>query len=113
MINLLDAVSQDRFSGDIRTRAKLTDAAQQFEGMLLQEMLKPLRSGNEDGGMSGEEDSDSGTDTINSFGIEAVAKAISRSGGLGIARQILQQVTGEQERLQSHKNRETFTAKES
>jgi Rod binding domain-containing protein len=104
MINLIDAVSQDRFSEDIRARAKLTDATQQFEGMLLEEMLKPLRSGSQDGGETGEEDSDGGTDTINSFGVEAVAKAISRSGGMGIARQILQQVTGEQERLRSHKS---------
>ena len=109
MINLLDAVSQDRFSEDIRTRAKLTDAAQQFEGMLLEEMLKPLRSGNKDG--AGEEDSDGGTDTINSFGVEAVAKAISRGGGMGIARQILQQVTGEQERLQSHKSHQSLAKK--
>jgi Rod binding domain-containing protein len=111
MIALLNAVSQDRSSDDVRTRAKLTDAAQQFEGMLLEEMLKPLRSGNEDGDGSREKDSDSGTDTINSFGVEAVAKAISRSGGLGIARQILQQVTGEQERLQSHKSHESLAKK--
>jgi Rod binding domain-containing protein len=113
MINQLEAVSQSRFSEDVRTRAKLTDAAQQFEGMLLQEMLKPLRSGKEDGMGTGEEDSDSGTDTINSFGVEAVAKAISRSGGLGIARQVLEQVTGEQKRVESHKSRESFSAKKS
>jgi Rod binding domain-containing protein len=111
MINQLEGASQSRSSEDMRTRAKLTDAAQQFEGMMLEEMLKPLRSGSEDGGMSGEENSDSGTDTINSFGVEAVAKAISRSGGLGIARQILQQVTGEQKRLQSHSSLEDFTPK--
>lgn len=113
MINQIDGGTQNRFSDDVPTRAKLTDAAQQFEGMLLEEMLKPLRSGNKDEGMSGEEDSDSGTDTINSFGVEAVAKAISRGGGLGIARQILQQVTGEQERLQSHKSHESFITKKS
>jgi len=111
MINQLEAVSQNRFSEDVRTRAKLADAAQQFEGMLLQEMLKPLRSGNED--ETGEEGSDSGTDTINSFGVEAVAKAISRSGGMGIARQILQQVPGEQERMQSHESHGSFIAKKS
>lgn len=109
MINVLSAVSPDRSSEDIRTRAKLIDAAQQFEGMLLEEMLKPLRSGKEDG--TEEEGSDSGTDTINSFGVEGVAKAISRSGGMGIARQILQQVGGEQERLQSHKSHESLAKK--
>lgn len=81
-------------------RTRLTDAAQQFEGMLLQEMLKPLRSGRDDGGLSGGgSDSDSGTDTINSFGIEAVAKAISQGGGLGIARQVIQQVSSEHDKV--------------
>lgn len=88
---------------DQRTRAQLTDAAQQFEGMFLQEILKPLRSDKEDGGWaSGEQDSDSGSDTINSFGVEAVAKAISQSGGLGIARQVIQQVTHEHEKSQAN-----------
>jgi len=83
-------------------QAKLADAAQQFEGMLLQEMLKPMRSDKEDGGWSGEDnDSDSGEDTINSFGIEAVAKAIAQGGGLGIARQVIQQVTAEQDKTHS------------
>ena len=114
MINpIQNVVSQNRSSEDIGTRAKLTDAAQQFEGMLLQEMLKPLRTGSENGDIGVEEDSDSGTDTINSFGVEAVANAISRSGGLGIARQVLQQVTGEEERLQSHKIHEISTTRKS
>lgn len=87
---------------DSANRAKLADAAQQFEGMLLQEILKPLRSDNEDGGWSEEgKSSDSGEDTINSFGIEAVSKAIARSGGLGIARQVIQQVTSEHDNVKA------------
>ncbi|RZU39436.1 rod binding protein [Edaphobacter modestus] len=84
---------------DPRTRAKLADAAQQFEGMMLQEMLKPL--GPKEDSWGGEESSDSGSDTIRSFGIEAVATAISKSGGLGIARQVIQQVTAEHEKTGS------------
>jgi Rod binding domain-containing protein len=86
---------------DSRTRAKLTDAAQQFEGILLQEMLKPVRSNGD--GWSNEESSDSGSDTISSFGVEAMAKAISKSGGLGIARQVVQQVTAEHEKTHAVK----------
>lgn len=74
--------------------AKLVDAAQQFEGMLLQEMLKGMQS-SKDG-----DDSDSsgggGNDTLRSFGTESVARAIAKGGGLGIARQIVQKVTVEQ-----------------
>jgi peptidoglycan hydrolase FlgJ len=77
---------------EAQKQAKLADAAQQFEAMLLQEMLKPLRSGENSWG--GEEKSDdSSSDTMSSFGTEAVAKAISKGGGLGIARQVIRQVT--------------------
>ena len=79
---------------------KLTDAAQQFEGMLLQEMLKPMKEhgfcqeeGQDD---SGEKDGSSGfADTLSSFGTEAVATAIAKGGGLGIAKRVVEQVEGE------------------
>lgn len=86
---------------DNTNHTRLADAAQQFEGMLLQEMLKPMRTGDRDGAWSSEEQSsDSGADTINSFGVEAVATAIAKGGGLGIARQVMQQVTAEHDKLQ-------------
>jgi flagellar protein FlgJ len=79
---------------------KLTDAAQQFEGMLLQEMLKPMR----EHGVCQEEDEkdndnkDEGSgfgDTLSSFGTEAVATAIAKGGGLGLAKRVVEQVEGE------------------
>lgn len=92
-----DSIGLDPASNELQTRSKLTDAAHQFEAMLLQELLKPLQT--EDGGWSGGEKSDSASDTITSFGTEAVAKAISKSGGLGIARQVIRQVSAEHEKL--------------
>ncbi len=75
---------------------KLKEAAQQFEGMLLQEMLKPMR---EHGfGQSDNEDKEEGggyADTLSSFGTESVATAIAKSGGLGIAKRVVEQVEGE------------------
>jgi Rod binding domain-containing protein len=75
---------------------KLVDAAQQFEGMLLQEMLKPMK---EHGFCQEEnEDKEEGSgfaDTLSSFGTEAVATAIAKSGGLGIAKRVVSQVEGE------------------
>jgi hypothetical protein len=38
-------------------------------------------------------------DTISSYGTEAMATAISKGGGLGIARQVIQQVTLEHQRI--------------
>jgi Rod binding domain-containing protein len=87
-------------------QAKLVQAAQQFEAMLLQEMLKPMRSGQDSwggdgGGMDSSGDSgssDGSMDTISSFGTEAVAAAISKGGGFGIARQVIRQVSLEHQR---------------
>lgn len=76
-------------------RRKLTDAAQQFEAMFLQEMLKPLRSGGEEDGEK-DKDASPGSDTMSSFGTEAVAMAIAKGKGLGIARQIVAKVHQEQ-----------------
>jgi flagellar protein FlgJ len=76
---------------------KLTDAAQQFEGMLLQEMLKPMK----EHGFAQEEaddDKDAGSgygDTLSSFGSETLATAIAKGGGLGIAKRVVEQVEGE------------------
>lgn len=75
---------------DVLKRRKLTEAAQQFEGMLLEQMLKPMREGGDWG-----EESGGGSQTMASFGTEAVAKAISKAGGLGIARQVVRQVMHE------------------
>lgn len=79
---------------------KLVDAAQEFEGIFLQEMLKPVgKMGKAD---SGDSDSDSDSDdgpggdmsTYESYGTEAVAKAIAAAGGFGIARRVVEQVEG-------------------
>jgi peptidoglycan hydrolase FlgJ len=76
---------------------KLTDAAQQFEGMMLQELLKPMRehsfgSGDSDNSSTDDPDSSGFADTLSSFGSESLATAISRGGGFGIAKQVVQQV---------------------
>jgi peptidoglycan hydrolase FlgJ len=85
--------------------AKLVDAAQQFEAMLLQEMLKPMQS-KEGRWDEGEGDKSGGDgDTLSSYGTEAVARAIAKGGGLGIAKQVVQKVwhekTGTPEKISS------------
>jgi peptidoglycan hydrolase FlgJ len=78
---------------------KLTDAAQQFEGMLLQEMLKPMKEHGfaQDEADDGD-DKDAGSgfgDTLSSFGSETLATAIAKSGGFGIAKRVVEQVESE------------------
>ena len=75
-------------------QAKLVDASHQFEGMMLQEMLKGMQTGKNEFSGDGDEGDNSG-DTLRSFGTEAVAKAISMHGGVGIAKQVIAQVTKE------------------
>jgi flagellar protein FlgJ len=74
--------------------AKLVEAAQQFEGMLLEQMLKPMQKGEDTGfGEDPDADRDSSLDTMSSYGTEAVANAIAKSGGLGIAKQVIEKVS--------------------
>jgi flagellar protein FlgJ len=79
---------------------KLTEAAQQFEGMLLQEMLKPMKEhgfcqGDSQDASDNNEGSTGFEDTLSSFGAETMATAIAKGGGLGIAGQVVKQVEGE------------------
>jgi flagellar protein FlgJ len=79
---------------DAAQHAKLVDAAQQFEGLLLQEMLKSMQTGKDsDNSDSGDDAGEGSNDTLRSFGTEAVAHAIAKGGGVGIARQVVAKVT--------------------
>jgi flagellar protein FlgJ len=97
-----EITSQPATAAEVQKQAKLIDAAQQFEATMLQELLKPMQHGQSSWG-GGENSDDASSDTISSFGTEAVAKAISKGGGFGIAKQIVSKVTMEHQR-NSEKN---------
>jgi Rod binding domain-containing protein len=79
-----------------RATAKLVDASQQFEAMMLNEMLKPLQFGaGVDAG--GEESAGGAADTIHGMGTDALGKALSSHGGLGIAKKIVGEITAQHE----------------
>jgi flagellar protein FlgJ len=92
-----DVTSQPTTAIEGQKQAKLADAAQQFEAAMLQELLKPMQHGQSSWGGE-EKNDDTASDTISSFGTEAIAKAISKAGGLGIAKQIVSKVTLEYRR---------------
>lgn len=101
-IGTVEITIQPATAVDVQKQAKLDDAAQQFEATMLQELLKPLQHGHSSWG--GEESSDdTASDTISSFGTEAMAKAISEGGGFGIAKQIVSKVTLEHQRISKNK----------
>ncbi len=75
---------------------KLADGAHEFEAMMLDQMLKGLSFGGAPG--DDPDDSEAGAaGTVRSFGVEAVAKAVAAGGGFGLARQIIGQVTAQQD----------------
>jgi Rod binding domain-containing protein len=92
---------------DSRQHPRLMDAAQQFEAMMMQEMMKSMQS-SENTWDDDSENSDKSMETISSYGAEAVAKAISKSGGLGIARTVVQQVEAEHD---LHKKKDVQSTK--
>lgn len=73
-------------------QAKLADSAQQFEGMLIQEMFKGLQFGSAPGD---EESTGGANDTLRSMGTESFAKAIAQAGGFGLAKQVIRQVSAQ------------------
>ena len=97
-----DVTSQPATAAEGQKQAKLVDAAQQFEATMLQELLKPMQHGQSNWGGEAKSD-DSASDTISSFGTEAIAKAISKGGGFGIAKQIVSKVTLEHQRNSAKK----------
>ncbi|MBS1815872.1 MAG: hypothetical protein JSS87_13435 [Acidobacteria bacterium] len=64
------------YGDSIRDR-KMHDAAEKFEAVLLGEMLKPLAN-------KGENDEEKGG-VMASYGLEALAGAMAKQGGLGFA----------------------------
>jgi flagellar protein FlgJ len=97
-----DVTSQLSTATEGQKQAKLVDAAQQFEATMLQELLKPLQHGQDSWGGEVKSD-DSASDTISGFGTEAIAKAISKGGGFGIAKQIVAKVLLEHQRQSEKK----------
>lgn len=76
-------------------RAKLVDASEKFEAMMLSQMLKPFQFGaSPDAG--DDESSGGAADTVRGMATEALGKALSQHGGMGIARSVLQQVMTEE-----------------
>ena len=95
--NVMAAPVTGDVTADALRHRKLADAAQQFEGMFLQQLLKPLSTMGKDDtdDDKGDEDKAGDVSTYQSLGVEAMAKAISAAGGLGIAKNIVASVEKE------------------
>jgi|CZKF01.1.fsa_nt_gi Rod binding domain-containing protein len=79
-------------SSAVTPQPRLAKAAQEFEAQMMQELLKPLTSGN---GLDGE-DSDTASGSggaLGAFASEALGRGLSEHGGFGIATGIMRQLT--------------------
>jgi Rod binding domain-containing protein len=85
-------VSTGQDSSSTTPQPRLVKAAHEFEAQMMQEMLKPLTSGN---GLDGEEnETSSGSGgALGAFASESLGRGLSEHGGFGIATHILQQLT--------------------
>ncbi|MGC9157974.1 MAG: hypothetical protein ACP5FH_03200 [Terracidiphilus sp.] len=71
---------------------RLVQAAHEFEGQMLEQLLKPLMQGD---GIEGEDDdSTSGSNgALGQYATEALGRALSDHGGFGIADSIVRQLS--------------------
>jgi Rod binding domain-containing protein len=67
---------------------KLVQAAQQFEAVMMGELMKPLGSG----AAIGEDADESSSNPMQSYGVQAMAGALARSGALGFASKMVKAV---------------------
>jgi len=65
--------------------ARLHEIAQQFEALLIGEMLKGAREAAKDSGMDGDEDEDPAGDSAVDMAQTQFAQAIAMQGGLGLS----------------------------
>jgi Rod binding domain-containing protein len=72
---------------------RLVKAAHEFEGQMMQELLKPMTKSDGLTGEDSDSDSDAGSGgALGDFASEALGQALSQHGGFGIANEILKEL---------------------
>jgi len=74
--------------------ASAKDAAAQFEGLLLNQMLESAHESNP-GSLSGDDDDDAESDTAFSIAAQQFAQIMAKQGGFGLAKLVTQGLTRE------------------
>ncbi len=70
---------------------RLVRAAHEFEGQMMQELLKPMTGGN---ALTGAEDDDSGSGgALGEFASQGLGQELSQRGGFGIADKIVNELS--------------------
>ena len=74
---------------------KIHDAAQQFESLMIGEMLKSVRENSSSGWLGSGDEDDSTSDSAIGMAESQFANALALSGGLGLSKMIERSVTAE------------------
>ena len=73
---------------------RLVRAAHEFEGQMMQQLLQPMTHGDALTGTDDDENSGAGSGgALGEFASEALGQSLSERGGLGIANQIIQELS--------------------
>ncbi len=73
---------------------RLVNAAHEFEGQMMKELLKPMTSGNALIGTDGDADSAAGSSgALGEFASETLGQALSERGGFGVASSIIRELS--------------------
>jgi len=74
---------------------RLVKASHEFEGQMMQELLKPLMNGDSltGAGDSGADSGEGASGALGEFATEALGQAMSQHGGFGIAGRIVREIT--------------------
>lgn len=88
-------------AGQAAPNPRLVSAAHQFEGQMMQELLKPMMQGDGFGGDADDgsglglgSDSDSGSGgALSEFASESLGQALSERGGFGVANRIISELS--------------------
>src|ERR1039458_8500711 len=88
------AVAGQGGKSDAPPAPRLVRAAHEFEGQMMQELLKPMTKGDALTGTDADEDSGAGSGgALSEFASEALGQSLSQRGGLGIANRIIQELS--------------------
>lgn len=92
MISGISQTAAASGASNATVQPRLVRAAHEFEAQMMQELLKPLA---ESSGLTGDDDEDgSGSaGALGAYATESLAGAISERGGLGIARDLIAQLS--------------------
>ena len=70
--------------------SRLVSAAHEFEAQMMKELMKPMTNAS---ALTGEDDDSGSAGALGEFASEALARALSDHGGLGIAKQIIKELS--------------------